>query len=1002
MTESTFAIVAVNAPAYGGGSTYPYREAGKASLFPGPVFHYYVPPELCQAVQPGVLVEVPYSTRLAQGLVIALSEHSPVEETKPIKRVRFAAPVLSPEQVELGLWLSFRYCTPLIECYRLMLPPGMLRQPRSVLRLRSAEPIPPDLPEPQRAVAQLLERQGTLSRGQLIHRLGQKDIPSAIDALVRRGIVIRDSALPAPAVSAKRVNFVRRVASPPQIDDARPFLGHSSKQADILQVLLEEGDPLPARDHVLVEADTTASTLHAVADKGWIELTSERRLVVLAPQAQQADLSSAPAQSAIVEQLQAAGRPVEAHVLCEAAHVSTSSLHTLVERGLAEIVIEPAAVMLTIDEEQAREEIIALRRAEAQHRILDYLLSRPAGEWIWVSWVYAETGATLADLQALENHDLVELSEREMWRDPLANKAFALERSPRLTPDQERAWATIRPAFGAPLAAGSTPPTFLLHGVTGSGKTEIYLCAAEVALQHGKQAIILVPEISLTPQTIRRFAARFPQGLGIIHSDLSAGERYDTWRRARAGQIRLVVGPRSALFAPLPDIGLIVLDEEHDASYKQDDVMPAYHARDVALHIARQHGSTVILGSATPDVGTYFRAVERQEIRLVELPRRVLCHRHQIEAGRAQLAHTQARYRPLGPGYADVYVAELPPVRIVDMRHELRAGNYHIFSRPLQAEMRRVLAEGEQAILFLNRRGAATFVMCRDCGHVIRCPRCDVPLTFHLKEQQLTCHHCNHHEPVPYVCPRCDSRRIKHFGAGTQRVERALHELLPSARLLRWDSDTTREKGSHEALLDRFIDHQADVLIGTQMIAKGLDLPLVTLVGVVSADTALNLPDFRSAERTFQLLEQVAGRAGRGLRGGQVIVQTYTPEHYAIRAAAGHNYRAFYARERAFRLRAGYPPFARMARLLYQSWDLSECREQATELAAALQSTIERDGFSTVALIGPAPAFLRRLRGHWRWQILLRTDRAGELHALLCQTELPPGWHLDIDPLDVL
>jgi primosomal protein N' (replication factor Y) len=1001
VTETAFAIVAVNAPASGGGSAYPYRNAAEASLFPGPVFHYHIPLELLQSVQPGVLVEVPYGTRLAQGLVIALSEHSPVEETKPVKRVRFAGPVLSPEQVDLGLWLSLRYCTPLIECYRLMLPPGMLRQPRSVLRLRPAEPIPPDLPESQRAVVELLERHGALTRGQIIHRLARKDAQSAIDTLVHQDIVIRGSMLPAPAVRPKRVNFVRRVASPPQIEDARPFLGHSSKQADILQVLLEEADPLPSRERVLAEADTTASTLRVVAEKGWVELTSERRLVVLAPHAAQADLSSAPAQSAIVEHLQAMGRPVEAHALCQAASVSISPLRALIERGLAEIVVEPAAVVLTIGEERARAEIAALRGAEAQHRVLDYLLSRPAGEWIWVSWVYAETGGALADVQALEEHALVELAEREMWRDPLAGTAFVLERAPRLTPDQECAWAAICPALEAPMLPAA-PPTFLLHGVTGSGKTEIYLRAADVALQHGRQAIVLVPEISLTPQTIRRFAARFPQGLGIIHSDLSAGERYDTWRRIRAGQIQLVIGPRSALFAPLPDIGLIVLDEEHDGSYKQDDIMPAYHARDVALQIARQHGSTVILGSATPDMGTYYRATETKEIQLVELPRRVLCHRSQIEAGRAQLARAQTRYRPLGPGYSDVYVAELPPVRVVDMRHELRAGNHHMFSRALQAEIRRVLADGEQAILFLNRRGAATFVMCRDCGHVIRCPRCEVPLTFHLKGQQLTCHHCNHHQPVPYVCPRCDSRRIKHFGAGTQRVERALHELLPSARLLRWDSDTTREKGSHEALLDRFVEHEADVLIGTQMIAKGLDLPLVTLVGVVSADTALHLPDFRSAERTFQLLEQVSGRAGRGLRGGQVIVQTYTPEHYAIQAAAKHDYRDFYARECAFRRRAGYPPFARLARLLYQSADLSRCRERATELAAVLAYRIEQDSFSSISLIGPAPAFLRRLHGRWRWQILLRAGRPSDLEAALTQLELPPGWRLDIDPLDVL
>jgi primosomal protein N' (replication factor Y) len=1008
VTETLFAIVAVNSAAYGGGTAYPYREAGEASLYPGPVFHYHVPPELRRDVPPGALVEVPFGTRLVQGLVVALSERAPVDETKPVKRVRFAAPVLSAEQIELGLWLSFRYCTPLIECYRLMLPPGMLRQPRSILRLRPAEPIPTDLPEPQRAVVQLLERHGTVTRGQIARGIGREDARAAVNALVGRGLVIRGSVLPAPAVRPKRVNYVRLVASPPQIEDTRSFLGHASKQADILQALLEEADPLPSRKRVLAEADAADSTLRAVADKGWVELTSERRLVVLSPQAHQTDLSSTPAQHATVACLEAMGRPLEAHELCEAAHVSMSSLRTLVERGLAEIVIEPAAVILSIAEGQARAEIAALRGAKLQHCILDYLLSRPAGEWIWVSWVYAETGAGLTDLRALEEHGLVELAEREVWRDPLADRSFALERPPRLTPDQERAWAAIRPSLEAPPAtdatppAGAVPPVYLLHGVTGSGKTEIYLCAAEAALQHGRQAIVLVPEISLTPQAIRRFSARFPQGLGVIHSRLSAGERYDTWRRIRTGQIRLVVGPRSALFAPLSNIGLIVLDEEHDASYKQDDVMPTYHARDVALRIAGQHGSTVILGSATPDVGTYYRATETKEVQLIELPGRVLYHQRQIDEQQVLLARTQARYRPLGPGYPDVYAAELPPVRIIDMRHELRAGNHHMFSRTLQAEMQRALQDGEQVILYLNRRGAATFVMCRDCGYIIRCPHCDVPLAFHLKGQQLTCHHCNHHEPVPYVCPLCDSRRIKHFGVGTQRVEHALHELLPSARLLRWDSDTTREKGSHEALLDRFIDHEADVLIGTQMIAKGLDLPLVTLVGIVSADTALNLPDLRSAERTFQLLEQVAGRAGRGLRGGQVIVQTYTPEHYAIRAAAGHDYSSFYARECAFRRRAGYPPYAHLARLLYYSPDLSRCREQAAELAASLQSRIEADSLSTVSLIGPAPAFLRRLHGRWRWQVLLRATRADELHALLCQTELPPGWRLDVDPLDVL
>ena len=1002
MTETSYALVAVNAAAHGGGTPYPYPEAGRRSLFPGPVFHYHVPPELRETVQPGTLVEVPFGSRRVQGLVIALSGSTPVAETKPVKRVRFAGPVLDAKQIELGLWLSVRYCTPLIECYRPMFPPGMLRQPRSVLRLRPEEPIPDELPASQAAVVQLLERYGTLTKGQLTHRLGRQEAGRAIRALSRRGLIIRGSELPPPGTRPKRVNYVRLIASPPQVEDARPFLGYTSKQADILQVLLEEDDPLPSREYVLAEADTTASTLNVVAEKGWVELTAERRLVVLAPQAREVDLARAPAQRAIVEHLQAQDRPVEASTLCESVGATMSPLRALVDRGLAEVVTEPAAVILTLDEAQTREEIVALRGAEQQHRVLEYLLSRPAGEWIWVSWVYAETEARLDDLRALEEHGLIELAEREMWRDPLAGQSFVLEQAPRLTPDQERAWATIRPYLETPLAGGGMPPTFLLHGVTGSGKTEIYLRAVESTLRRGRQAIVLVPEISLTPQTIRRFAARFPQGLGVIHSALSDGERYDTWRRIRAGRLQLVVGPRSALFAALPNIGLIVLDEEHESAYKQSDVMPTYHARAVALQIAAQHGSVVILGSATPDLETYIRAKETGAIQLLTLPQRLLHHRHQVEAEQAQLARSQTHYRPLGSGYADVYVAELPPVRVVDMRHELRAGNRSMFSRALQTEMRRALDGGEQVILFLNRRGASTFVMCRDCGHVIRCPRCDVPLAFHLKGGQLNCHHCNHREPAPLVCPLCASQRIKHFGVGTQRVQLALHELLPSARVLRWDSDTTREKGSHEALLDRFSHHQADVLIGTQMIAKGLDLPLVTLVGVVSADTALNLPDFRASERTFQLLEQVAGRAGRGPRGGQVIVQTYTPGHYAIQAAAEHDYAAFYAKERAFRHGAGYPPFSEMARLLYHSEDLLRCKEQAAELAAEIEDRARQSALPSVSLIGPAPAFLQRLHGRWRWQILVRATRPHELQSLLCQIELPPGWRLDIDPLDML
>jgi primosomal protein N' (replication factor Y) len=1002
-----FAVVAVNAAVHGGGTAHKAKPAQK-SLFPGPVFHYDIPDELEEQVIPGVLVEVPFGPRQVQGLVISISETAPVPETRPVTGALVDEPLLGARQLALGMWLSEYYFSPLVDCLRLTLPPGILRQPRPVVRLHPEATIPDELPAAQRQVVELLQQRGTLSAAQIGQRMGRDRANRAIRSLTRRGILIRGSELPSPRARPKRVNFVRLLASPPQVAGIRPLLGRHSRQATVLQTLVDTDDPLPATEHILEQAQASKSTLTTMAHKGWIDIASERALILLQPGADDADLGRAAKQQAIVDYLGERNVPVEERALRETIGASAATLNALLERGLIKRLDEPSTTTLLLDEEQARQQIIELRGAHRQHQVLDYLLSRPAGEWVWVSWVYAETDAKLADLRALDGHGLIELAEREVWRDPLADQAFVLESAPRLTPDQQRVWEAIKPYVeGAASLPDIDPPVFLLHGVTGSGKTEIYLRAVEATLQRGRQAIVLVPEISLTPQTIRRFAARFPEGLGIIHSGLSDGERYDTWRRIRAGQIHLVIGPRSALFAPMPDVGLIVLDEEHESSYKQSDTAPTYHARDVALQVSKLHEAAVLLGSATPDLVTYHRACETRAIRLLELPQRLLSHRQHLQQQQTQLSLPEVRYRPLGPGYEDVYTTDLPPVRVVDMRHELRVGNRSMFSRALQGEMKRALSSKEQAILFLNRRGASTFVMCRDCGTVIRCPRCDIPLTFHLTGERLTCHHCNHRQPVPDTCPICQSRRIKHFGAGTERVETAVRELLPAVRILRWDRDTTREKGSHQALLDRFMRHEADVLIGTQMIAKGLDLPLVTLVGVISADTALNLPDFRAAERTFQLLAQVAGRAGRGPRGGQVIVQTYTPEHYAIQAASKHDYATFYGQERAFRHQLGYPPFARLARLLYSDPDVARCQRQARDLADTIAGAIQDAHLRHLALIGPAPCFLSRLRGRWRWQIILRATHPGhaqddELHMLLRTMPLPAGWRLDVDPLDIL
>jgi primosomal protein N' (replication factor Y) len=568
-------------------------------------------------------------------------------------------------------------------------------------------------------------------------------------------------------------------------------------------------------------------------------------------------------------------------------------------------------------------------------------------------------------------------------------------------------WQVIEKSLKSPGA-----PAYLLHGVTGSGKTEIYLRATDETLAQGKQAIILVPEISLTPQTIHRFAARFLGRVSVMHSKLSDGERYDVWRRARAGKVDVIVGARSAIFAPLPRLGLIVLDEEHETSYKQDSEdsalgTPLYHARDVAIQLGKLTGSIVILGSATPSLESHLRAQRNEFMRLV-LPQRILGHERRLRDQQARYQVQRTAYAPAAHDAAPAArIIGLPPVEIVDLRRELREGNRHILSRSLQAALSEVLAHNEQAILFLNRRGSATFVLCRDCGYVVKCPRCDAPLTYHEPSDlqidqpanQLICHRCAYRQPTPIECPKCKSKRIRYFGQGTQKVETAVREMFPQAHTLRWDSDTAALSESHEVMLSQFANHQADVLIGTQMIAKGLDLPLVTLVGVVSADTALHLPDLRSAERTFQLLAQVAGRAGRGLLGGRVIIQTYTPEHYAIQAAARHDFAAFADKELAFRREHHYPPYSRLARLLIRDADARRAERMAEAVVRQLREHITRKKLAEADVLGPATCFFPRIRDDWRWHILLRApDPAAILHGL----PLPFSCRIDIDPLNLL
>jgi primosomal protein N' (replication factor Y) (superfamily II helicase) len=554
---------------------------------------------------------------------------------------------------------------------------------------------------------------------------------------------------------------------------------------------------------------------------------------------------------------------------------------------------------------------------------------------------------------------------------------------------------------------------YLLDGVTGSGKTEVYFEAIAEVLRSVPEAqiLVLLPEIALTQAILSRFEARFGAAPAPWHSGLNPKERRRTMREVLHGRARIVIGARSALFLPFRKLKLIIVDEEHDGSYKQTPPVPPpyYHAREAAIALAQFTGAVIILGSATPDVVTYHRA-QGGRYHLLELPRRIMGHRQRI-MGQAERLNLTARYQPVALPATDVASREdildlddaltipLPPIQVVDMRQELRAGNRTIFSRALDSAIGETLERNEQAILFLNRRGSATFVNCRNCGHVMKCPRCGTPLTYHRAQLMLVCHQCGRREPNPQTCPNCRSDRIRFFGLGTERLVELVGERWPEARIIRWDRDTTSEQGSHEALLAGFINHEADILVGTQMIAKGLDLPFVTLVGVISADVSLNLPDYNTGERAFQVLAQVAGRAGRGLLGGRVIMQTYQPHHYAIQAAADHDYPGFYVEEMEFRTQRALPPFRRIARLLVADPVEDKARRMAEAMAGQLRQNVREQALAATDIMGPTPAFFSRLDGRYRWHILIHSP---DPYRVLAGISFPRSWVIDIDPESTL
>ncbi|MCD2256219.1 primosomal protein N' [Agrilactobacillus fermenti] len=570
------------------------------------------------------------------------------------------------------------------------------------------------------------------------------------------------------------------------------------------------------------------------------------------------------------------------------------------------------------------------KRAPKQAAVLAYL-AREAKEQKHILLQVLNKKFSSSAIRSLVEKSILTEQNVEVKREVIpTDKAFVHEHDKPLLPDQQKAVIAINQA-----TAAKAKKVFLLEGVTGSGKTEVYLQSIKAVLAKGRTALMLVPEIALTPQMVQRVYARFGHQVAVLHSGLSNGEKYDEWRRINANEARVVVGARSAIFAPLKNIGLIIMDEEHEYSYKQEDT-PRYHARDVALHRAQVHNCPVVLGSATPSLESRARA-EKGVYQLLLLPQRV-------------------------------NQAPLPHVHIVDMRENIEKHRTLDFSRALSDAITVRLAKKEQSVLMLNRRGFSSFVMCRNCGYVAKCPNCDISLTLHMSSHTLKCHYCGHEEQIPKTCPNCHSQKIRYYGTGTEKVAQELKQMYPEARIIRMDVDTTRRKGAYEQLLKKFEKREADILLGTQMIAKGLDFPNVTLVGVINADTALGLPDFRASERTFQLLTQVSGRAGRGSKKGEVYVQSYNPDHYAIKLAQKQDYEQFFRQEMRLRHEGGYPPYYFTVLLQTTHPDESQAAKAAYSILKAIQPYLSEQAI----ILGPTPKAIARVKNQYYYQIIIK------------------------------
>ena len=781
------------------------------------------------SVHPGQAVFVPFGPRILQGVVLALSESTPLQAVRPIAAIADPAPILDSAHIALARWLSEEYFAPLWDCVATCLPSGYGQKPVTMVSPVDVPPLLPVYPKDQK-ILQYIGANGRVTLEELREHVGPVSL-TLLERLQRDGHLTVAQGLARPS---GRPRFERRVALAAERSAAR-----------------EHADTLEKRNAKSVEA-----------------------------------------------------------------------------------------------------------------RVLRHLVEHPDVTLTEVR----EIGAAPTHLRHLESGGWIRAYEQQLERDPLAGFEFTPRELPKLSVEQ----------LAAADAAWANPGTTLIHGVTGSGKTEVYLELVSRTLAAGKGAIVLVPEIALTPQAIRRYGERFGETLTVLHSQLSQGELYDQWFRIQRGEARLVVGSRSAVFAPMPDLGLIVLDEEHEWSYKQTDPQPRYHAREAAERLCGLTGARMVLGSATPDLVTY----------------------HRSEIGTIKRVELAQRLAPTADG--DVVEGRLPTVEIVDMREELREGNRSVFSRTLRRAIFAALKAGEQSILFVNRRGSARFVLCRDCGYLPLCPSCEVAMSLDIQSPVLTllvCHHCGRSRRLEDHCPKCNGPRYRPFGVGTQRIEQEARSYFPGARVARWDSDVSRQKGSHERMVQSLEAREVDILVGTQMLAKGLDLPEMTVVGVVDADVGLSLPDYHAHERTFQLLSQVAGRAGRREKPGWVYIQTYEPEAAPIVAAASHEFRPFYEEEIAHRRRAGYPPFNRLVRLIYRHAKQEHALEEAARVATELRLARDTAGRAEPDILGPTPAYIPRVRGEYRYQVLMRGRNPSRL---LEGVRLGENWHVDVDPASLI